>query len=62
MLLGCKEDRNKISTLLCASAMFQIRQLLLQKKKREWSEYKAIYVIKEYLLLIYYSLQKEAKE
>ncbi|EEL23504.1 transposase [Bacillus toyonensis] len=42
--------------------MFQIRQLLLQKKKREWSEYKAIYVIKEYLLLIYYSLQKEAKE
>ncbi len=31
--------------------MFQMRQLLLMKKKRKLSEYKAIYMIKDYFLL-----------
>lgn len=37
--------------------MFQVRQLPLIKKKRELSEYKAIYIIKNYFPLIYQSLQ-----
>ena len=37
-------------------------QLILIKKKRELSEYKAIYIIKDYFLLIYESLQKDTKE
>ncbi|GED15286.1 hypothetical protein D1872_165140 [compost metagenome] len=42
--------------------MFQMRQLLLIKKKRELSEYKAIYIIKDYFSLIYQSLQKDTQE
>ena len=37
-------------------------QLILIKKKRELSEYKAIYIIKDYFLLIYESLQKDTQE
>jgi len=42
--------------------MFQMRQLLLMKKKRELSEYKAIYMIKDYFLLIYQAIQKGTQE
>jgi len=42
--------------------MFQMRQLLLMKKKRELSEYKAIYMIKDYFLLIYQAIQKDTQE
>ena len=42
--------------------MFQMRQLLLIKKKRELGEYKAIYIIKDYFSLIYQSLQKDTQE
>ena len=42
--------------------MFQMRRLLLIKKKRELSEYRAIYMIKDYFPLIYQSLQKETQE
>lgn len=42
--------------------MFQMLQLLLIKKKRELSEYKAIYIIKDYFSLIYQPLQKDAPE
>ncbi|MED2693931.1 IS4 family transposase, partial [Bacillus toyonensis] len=41
---------------------FQMRQLLLNKKKRELSEYKAIYIIKDYFSLIYQALQKDTQE
>ncbi|EEL67765.1 ISSep1-like transposase [Bacillus mycoides] len=37
--------------------MFQMRQLLLMKKKRELSEYKAIYMIKDYFLLLFQTIQ-----
>lgn len=40
-----------IAILLCPSVIFQIRQLFLMKKKRKQSEYTAIYIIKDYLLL-----------
>jgi hypothetical protein len=42
-----------IGILLCSSTMFRMRQLLLNKKNRELSEYKAMYIIKEYFLLLY---------
>jgi len=42
--------------------MFQMHRLLLIKKKRESSEYKAIYMIKDYFPLIYQSLQKETQK
>ncbi|PDZ09139.1 hypothetical protein CN571_27990 [Bacillus pseudomycoides] len=34
------------------ASVFQMCQLILIKKKRELSEYKAIYIIKDYFLLI----------
>ena len=42
--------------------MFQMRQLLLMKKKRELSEYKAIYIIKDYFPLLYQAIQKDTQE
>jgi hypothetical protein len=51
-----------ISILLCSSTMFQMRQLLIQMKKQELSEYKAIYIIKDYFPLFYQSLKKDTQE
>ncbi|PED44091.1 IS4 family transposase, partial [Bacillus cereus] len=51
-----------IAILLCSSTMFQMRQLLLRKKKREMSEYKAIYMIKDYFLLLFQAIQKDTQE
>jgi len=42
--------------------MFKMRQLLLDKKKKELSEYKAIYMIKDYYQLFYEGLQKGTQE
>jgi hypothetical protein len=43
--LECHLYGQLIGILLCSSTMFQMRQLLLEKKKQELSEYKAIYMI-----------------
>ncbi|MCQ6567106.1 IS4 family transposase [Bacillus mycoides] len=51
-----------IAILLCSSIMFQMRQLLLMKKKRELSEYKAIYMIRDYFLLLFQAIQKDTQE
>ncbi len=42
--------------------MFKMRQLLLQKKQKELSEYKAIYMIQDHLYLAYEALQKGNQE
>ncbi len=42
--------------------MFKMRQLLLDKKKKELSEYKSIYMIKNYYLLFYEGLQQGVHE
>ncbi|MED3069063.1 IS4 family transposase, partial [Bacillus thuringiensis] len=39
------------------STMFKMRQLLLQKKQKELSEYKAIGMIQDHLFLLYQSIQ-----
>ncbi|HDR8171220.1 IS4 family transposase [Bacillus cereus group sp. RP37] len=51
-----------IAILLCSSIMFQMRHLLLIRKKRELSEYKAIYMIKDYFLLLFQAIQKDTQE
>ncbi|SDZ04417.1 IS4 family transposase [Bacillus sp. 166amftsu] len=59
--LECHLYGQLIAILLCSSTMFQMRQLLLIKKKRELSEYKAIYMIKDYFLL-FQAIQKDTQE
>ncbi|EOO95697.1 IS4 family transposase, partial [Bacillus cereus] len=60
--LECHLYGQLIAILLCSSIMFQMRQLLLIKKKRELSEYKAIYMIKDYFLLLFQTIQKNIQE
>lgn len=60
--LECHLYGQLISILLCISTMFKMRQLLLNKKKKELSEYKSIYMIKNYYLLFYQGLQKGTQE
>ncbi|MBG9533360.1 transposase [Bacillus thuringiensis] len=38
-----------------------MRKLLLTKKKQELSEYKAIYMIKDYFSLLFRSIQKDTQ-
>jgi len=56
--LECQLYGKLIAIFLCSSTMFKMRQLLLMKKKRELSEYKAIYMIKDYFLL-FQTIQKD---
>ncbi|HEK9103670.1 IS4 family transposase [Bacillus pfraonensis] len=60
--LECHLYGQLIAILLCSSIMFQMQQLLLMKKKRELSEYKAIYMIKDYFLLLFQAIQKDTQE
>ncbi|MCQ6307353.1 IS4 family transposase [Bacillus cereus] len=60
--LECHLYGQLIAILLCSSIMFQMRQLLLIKKRRELSEYKAIYMIKDYFLLLFQAIQKDTEE
>ncbi|MGK9483678.1 IS4 family transposase [Bacillus cereus group sp. MYBK29-1] len=60
--LECHLYGQLIAILLCSSTMFQMRQLLLIKKKRELSEYKAIYMIKDYFFLLFHAIQKDTQE
>ncbi|MCQ6289218.1 IS4 family transposase, partial [Bacillus cereus] len=46
-----------IAIFLCSSTLFKMRQLLLQKKQKELSEYKAIGMIQDHLFLLYQSIQ-----
>lgn len=60
--LECHLYGQLIAILLCSSTMFQMRQLLLNKKKREISEYRAIYIIKDYFLLLFQAIHKSTQE
>ncbi|MBT2629232.1 IS4 family transposase [Bacillus sp. ISL-101] len=60
--LECHLYGQLISILLCSSTMFKMRQLLLDMKKKKLSEYKSIYMIKDYYLLFYQGLQKDTQE
>ena len=54
--LECHLYGQLIGILLCSSTMFQMRQLLLERKKQELSEYKAIYIIKDYFPLLFQAI------
>lgn len=42
--------------------MFKMRQLILQKKKKELSEYKAIGMIQDHLYILYQAIQQNTRE
>ncbi|HDR8434426.1 TPA: IS4 family transposase [Bacillus cereus] len=54
--LECHLYGQLISILLCSSTMFQMHQFLLEKKNQELSEYKAIYIIKDYFPLLFQAI------
>jgi hypothetical protein len=60
--LECHLYGQLIGILLCSSTMFQMRQLLLEKKKHELSEYKAIYMIKDYFPLLFQAIAVGTEE
>ncbi|TKA00084.1 IS4 family transposase [Bacillus thuringiensis] len=60
--LECQLYGKLIAIFLCSSTMFKMRQLLLQKKKKELSEYKAIGMIQDHLSLLYQAIQKGTQE
>ncbi|HDR3903042.1 TPA: transposase, partial [Bacillus cereus] len=51
-----------IAIFLCSSTIFKMRQLLLQKEQKELSEYKAMGMIQDHLLLLYQAVQKNTQE
>ena len=60
--LECQLYGKLIAIFLCYSTMFKMRQLLLQKKKKELSEYKAIGMIQDHLSLLYQAIQRNIHE
>ncbi|MGR5868433.1 hypothetical protein ACT7C5_13555 [Bacillus pacificus] len=50
-----------IAIFICSSTMFKMRKLLLQKNKRELSEYKAIGMIQDHVSLLYQAIQRNTK-
>ncbi|PGP75972.1 IS4 family transposase, partial [Bacillus cereus] len=60
--LECHLYGQLISILLCSSTMFKMRELLLRKKQKELSEYKAMYIIKDYFSLFHQALHKNTQE
>lgn len=60
--LQCHLYGKLISILLCSSTMFKMCELLLRKKQKELSEYKAMYIIKNYFSPFYQALHKNTQE
>ncbi|MCK2004222.1 transposase [[Brevibacterium] frigoritolerans] len=60
--LECHLYGQLIGILLCSCTMFQMRQLLLEKNKKELSEYKAIYMIKNYFPLMFQAMAVGTEE
>ena len=60
--LECHLYEQLIGILLCSSTMFKMRQLLPEKKKKELSEYKAIYMIKDYFPLLFRAVTSDPNE
>jgi len=58
--LECHIYGQLIRIFICSSTMFQMRELLLRKHKKELSEYKAVYMIKDYLPLLHGAIQRDA--
>ncbi|MEC2348311.1 IS4 family transposase, partial [Bacillus toyonensis] len=51
-----------ISSLLCSSTMFKMRELLLLKKQKDLSVSKAMYIIMVFFFLFYQALHKNTQD
>ncbi|KAA0794952.1 IS4 family transposase [Bacillus sp. BPN334] len=60
--LECYIYGKLIAIFLCSSTMFKMRQLILQKKQKELSEYKAIGMIQDHLYILYQAIQQDTQE
>ena len=60
--LECHIYGKLIAIFLCSSTMFKMRQLILQKKQKELSEYKAIGIIQDHLYILYQAIQQNTQE
>lgn len=60
--LECHVYGQLIAIFLCSSLMFQMRSLLLVKKKKETSELKTIGMIKDFIPILQQALQKKAQD
>ncbi|QWI47238.1 IS4 family transposase [Bacillus mycoides] len=60
--LECQVYGKLITIFLCSSTMFKMRQLILQKKQKELSEYKAIGMIQDHLYILYQAIQQNTQE
>ncbi|ETT76152.1 insertion sequence element IS231E transposase [Bacillus mycoides FSL H7-687] len=60
--LECHVYGKLIAIFLCSSTMFKMRKLILQKKQKELSEYKAIGMIKDHLYILYQATQLNTQE
>ncbi|PRT25491.1 IS4 family transposase [Bacillus wiedmannii] len=60
--LECHIYGKLIAIFLCSSTMFKMRQLILQKKQKELSEYKTIGMIQDHLYILYQAIQKNTQE
>ncbi|HHL0974783.1 TPA: IS4-like element IS231I family transposase, partial [Bacillus cereus] len=60
--LECHVYGKLIAIFICSSTMFKMRQLLLQKNKKELSEYKAIGMIQDHLSLLYQTMQRNTQD
>jgi hypothetical protein len=57
--LECHLYGQLIAILICSSTLFRMRELLLCKKQKELSEYKAFYMIRSYFLSFHQAIQQE---
>lgn len=60
--LECHIYGKLIALLLSSTVMFQMRQVLLVKKQKELSEWKAMYMIHDYFRLLYRQIQEQSKQ
>jgi hypothetical protein len=57
--LECHLYGQLIAIFVCSTTLFRMRELLLRKKQKELSEYKAFYMIQTYFPLFHQALQQE---
>lgn len=60
--LECHVYGKLIAILLSSSTLFRMRELLLRKKQKELSEYKAMYMILSYFPLLHQTIQQNTQE
>ncbi|PEA00885.1 IS4 family transposase [Bacillus cereus] len=60
--LECHIYGKLIALLLSSTVMFQMRQVLLLKKQKELSEWKAMYIIHDYFRVLYRQIQEQSKQ